>query len=416
MAKRVKRKKPVKGKGVFPTSKDVEEHVLKVQRKNKRLVTAAVVERSVEGRPIYAVGITDPRVKAKEKEHVLVVGGQHGNEESGRMVALKLIDWLVTKAGRETVQKQLVVVMPNVNPDGADYDIHGNVDGVHPNLDHNVASGPKTPEGRSVEAVARELRPEVFVDLHACGGTGCGVDMTLYPWTRVYTEDGRILHMIAEEMCAAGEKAGIPQTTFPMTWPGWGSPEPDREDPSSTLWHYLNFKSIVILTENTEHNEHSYPAALRAKTGLAKLKMLLAWGNRRHPKLPVAGYPCMLACSMFDRGVVAIGANAAERRESRLGIWRNAGAFRRIGLASPQEADRKLLRIEYVGERLKTGAGFQTCAAGKLRAVSVKFDGRKLTNSLTRGYHQWTAGPATFVMAAVPDLKPGEHTVEIELR
>ncbi len=411
--KRSKPKKPVKGKGVWPLSADVEAEILALQSKNKGLVTVGAVERSVEGRPIYAVAVTDPRVKPKDKEHVLVVGGQHGNEESGRMVALALIRWLCTKAAKETVRRQKIVVMPNVNPDGAEYDIHGDLDGVHPNLDHEE-TGPKTPEGRALENVSKAFRPDVFVDLHACGGAGCGTDMVLYPWPKPYSEDARLLALIAEDMCAAGEKAGVPQTTFPMTWSGWGGPGMDGG--SSTKWHYRNFKSIVILTENTEHNEHSYSVQLRTKSGLDKLKALLKWGNRRHPKLPYEGYPCMLACSMFDRGVVALGDDPESRRESRIAIWRNAGAFAHLGCRNPQEESRKILHVDYGGETLRSGAAFQTCFAGHRKVKSVKVNGRPLASSIKKGYHSWTAGTATYVMAAMPVLRPGKYDIEMVMR
>ena len=76
------------------------------------------------GKPIYAVTITDPDVSDVDKQHALIVGGQHGNEESGRMVALATIDWLVTKAAAATRRKQVIAIMPNVSPDSCDVDEH----------------------------------------------------------------------------------------------------------------------------------------------------------------------------------------------------------------------------------------------------------------------------------------------------
>ena len=166
--------------GVFPLSADVERHVKEVARKHPQIVKVRKVAESVEGRPIRAVTVTDPKVPDRDKQNVLIVGGQHGNEESGRAVALATIDWLTTKAAATIRHKQKIVVMPNVSPDACERDQYVNVDGINPNRDHAV-SGPLSPEGEALEKVAYALSPEAFVDLHSCGGAGCGVDITLYP-------------------------------------------------------------------------------------------------------------------------------------------------------------------------------------------------------------------------------------------
>jgi murein tripeptide amidase MpaA len=165
-------------KAVSPTSAEVEARIHALREKHSRLVKIAQPGLSAEGRPIWSVSVTDPAVPADRKEHVLVTGGQHGDEESGRLVALALLDWLVTPRAAETIRRQQIVVMPNVNPDGAEQDVHYHPNGAQINLDH-APSGPVCPEAKAVEAVARDLMPEVYVDLHARGYTGCGYDMVL---------------------------------------------------------------------------------------------------------------------------------------------------------------------------------------------------------------------------------------------
>lgn len=400
----------LKSNGVPPLSADVEAHIQRLARAHPGLVKVRAVLPSVEGRPIYAVTATDSRVPDRDKQNVLIAGGQHGEEESGRIVALAILDWLTSAAAAETVRKQKIVVMPNVNPDGAERDSHGNANGVQPNLDHAV-SGPLTPEGKALETVAYELAPEVYVDLHACGFTGCGVDIVLYPPPKDYTEDDFFLHRIADEMCQAGEKAGIPQFTHPLAW--WE--RMDWDCPSSTMFCYRNFKSLVLLTENTESNAYSYPAADRARAGLAKVKALLAWGNRRYPKQYYPGYPNILAAGQFNRGIAAIGKTAAARRASRLGIWKNVTLFKKLEIEAPQKPLEKTIRIEYSGERLRSGAGIQTCARGKLAVERVLWDGQRMRPSETHGYYSWFDGCATFVVVAVRDFRPGKHEATIAL-
>lgn len=396
-----------------PTSAEVEAHILRVARRYPRWVRVEAVTETIRHRPIYAVTVTDDRTPDADKQHVLVVAGQHGSEESPRRVALALLDWLVSGAGAETRRKQKISIMPNVNPDGAEQDTYGTPEGVLPNLDHGP-DGARSPEGRAVERIAYALQPEVFVDMHARGNAGCSFDMVLFPWTRPYTEDGNLFHAIAAEMASAGEQAGIPQVVHPLTWPGWGGDKPTSEA-STTLFAYRNFKSIVMLTENSESNLHAYPVALTARSGLAKMLALLRWGNRRHPKLFWSGYPNMLVSKHFSGGVLAWGATARQRRRSRIALWKHIGHFKKFGQDGPEAPKSKKLLIEYAGPALNDGIAFQLGLAGRVRVKSVRWDGTPLRRSTTHGYCQFGDAHNTYVMAAFEKLRPGKHELEVRL-
>jgi hypothetical protein len=274
------------------------------------------------------------------------------------------------------------------------------------NLDHGP-SGPVSLEAKALQKVAFALEPELFVDMHARGGAGCSFDMVLYPATKSYTEDDNTFHSIAADMCRAGEKAGIPQVTHPLTWPGW------FDATCSTEFAYRNFKSIVMLTENSESNTHRYPAALTAKSGLAKVRALLQWGNRRHPKLYWSGYPNMLVSEFFSMGVLAWGANATQRRGSRLSIWKNAAHFKNFRLAYPEPRKAKKLLVDYAGPPLTDGVAFQLGVAGRERVQSVTFDGQPLRHSTAQGYYQFTDGPNSYVVAGLEKFQSGKHEFDI---
>ena len=185
---------------------------------------------------------------------------------------------------------------------------------------------------------------------------------------------------------------------------------------STTCYHYRRFKSLVLLTENTEHNLYSYSVRDRARAGLAKLKAVLAWGNRRHPKLYYPGYPNQPSAGQFDRGIVAIGRTMAARRRSRIGIWRNVREFTKLDYVAPIPPLSKTIHLGYAGERLRAGAGVQIAVRGKRRVVSARLDGRRLRESVTSGHVSWQAGPATYTVVAIGDLKPGEYVIEVEYR
>jgi len=397
-------------KAVSPTPREVEAHILGLRARHPRLVKVDVARTSAEGRPIYAVTVTDPGASDDRKQHVLIVAGQHGNEEGGRLLALAALDHLVSPAGRETRRRQKVAVFPCVNPDGAEADTHLTPAGTAPNLDHGPG-GAKTPEGIAIEKVAWALGPELFIDMHSRGYAGASFDMVLYPAARVYTEDDNLLHAIAAEMTRAGEKAGIPQITHPLTWPGWSGPGPD--EPSTTLFAYRHFKSLVFLTETCEDNAVAYPAGDRVRSGLAKIRALLAYGNRRHPKLRYAGYPCYLVAGMFLSGIVAVGKTAAARRASRLAAWKNRDGFTKLERSAPEQPRHKRLTLEYGGEPLPDGIGVQTFARGRLKVKSVTLNGRRLSRSETDGYYAWYDGCSTFVVVATASLAAGKHEIEV---
>jgi hypothetical protein len=396
---------------VSPTPDEVEAHVRRVAAKFPRLVKVREAARSGQGRPIWAVTLTDPAAREADKQHAMIVAGQHGNEESGRIIALALVDWLVG-AGRKTLRRQKIVVMPCVNPDGAMMDTYGTPAGVLPNHDHGP-EGATIPEGIAVEAVARKLEPELFVDLHARGFAGYSHDMVLYPAPRPYTEDHNIFHAMAVEAAAAGERAGLPNVVHPLSWPGWIGSD-DINAPSTMCFAYRNFRAIPFITETSEHNEVSPPLRLRASAGVARLAALLAWGERRHPCLFYAGYPCSLAAGMFHAGVASVGRTAAARRASRLGIWRNIDAWKKLSVEMPERPAATRVLIEYAGEPLPHGAGIQIRVVGRRRIRRVAFDGRTLRPSETSGYIRWQDRCSTFVVVARPRFEPGAHEMVVE--
>lgn len=391
---------------ISPTSDEVHNRLLALQRKHPDHVAVTTVATTAEGRPIDAAYVTDVREDDADKQHVLIVAGQHGNEESARLVALRLIDYLLSSEGRPLLKKQTIVVMPNVSPDAAERDAYETPAGIKPNLDHGSA-GPQSPEGKAVQIVADQLMPEVYVDIHARGHAGWSHDMVLFPAAKAYTEDEHLLHTIASAMATEGEKSGIPHVVHPLSWPGWGTS--DLDQPSSTMYMYRRFKSLVFLTENAEHNDSTYPEKVRAASGVNRLKPLLAMGNVRHPKLYYRGYPCAVAVGMFHAGVVAVGTTAAARRLSRVDIWSKSGGFRAMGPVFPEKQNVKTLQVDYDGPSITAGIGFQVRVAGRWLVRGVRVNGKKLKPSETHGYYTWHDKHTTYIVAALPTLEAGKH-------
>jgi carboxypeptidase D len=78
---------------------------------------------SAEGRPIWALEISDRPGTAEAEPAVKFVGGVHGDEPTGRVLALALAEWLCAERGRDADAKRIVNDMhlwlvPAMNPDG----------------------------------------------------------------------------------------------------------------------------------------------------------------------------------------------------------------------------------------------------------------------------------------------------------
>jgi|GEM_PF-1658285 len=405
VAKRKRRKEPrPPGEPVSPTSAEVTAHIKHVAKTYPDLVKVRRAGASGEGRPIWAVTVSDTEVPDADKQHALFIAGRHGNEESGRMLALALLDWLVTTAGRKTLKHQKIVIMPDCNPDAAARDTHWTLAGV--NVGTDMYDSNPVGESRALRSVVDALQPELLCDLHSRGGCGCSYDMVLFCATKSWTEDDGLFHEIARDMARAAEKAGIPNRVHPLSW--W-------TDPAEGVWDqiYRKYKTIGMLTETSEHNEMAYPAKDRVRSGLAKLKALLAWGNRRHPQLYYPGYPVNPVGGMFTAGLVALGKTAARRRKSRVALWRYIRRFPKVDYDIPEKPREKTVRMEYTGPRIRTGVGVQTRTRGRLNVREVRLDGRKLKPSETSGYYTWHDECSTFLVACIGDLKRGNHTVEI---
>ncbi len=399
-------------RAVSPTSEEIVRHIRGLRRSHPDLVKVSKLGETREGRPLHAVTITNPEAPARDKQHVLITAGHHGNEESGRLVALAAMDWLVTRAAAAVRRRQKIVILPNMCPDLAERDAYRPARGRAPQRDHGPG-GPRTPEGKAFQRVARALQPEVYVDMHARGFAGCSYDMVLWSEPRPYLEDDYLLHRIAAEMGEAGERAGITNVAHPLSWPGFMSESPDVS--SANAFCYREFKSLSLLTETAESNEYSHPARLRARSGLARLKALFAWGNRRFPKLPYPGYPCYLM-GMFYGGLVAVGRTAAERRRSRVAIWRNRGGFKEVRVGPhPMPPDELNIRVRYEGPDLRAPVGLQTRVRGERRIAEARLGGRRLRASRANGYFTWQHEGHTYLVIALPGLGRGEFEVEIRL-
>ena len=127
---------------------------------------------SVEGRAINAVTAGSGPIT------VLLWSQMHGDESTATMSLADLINWFATAPGadplREDLAERLTIVMiPMLNPDGAELFIRENAIGVDINRD---ARRTATPEGRILRSVRDSIHADFGFNLHDQGTHTAGED------------------------------------------------------------------------------------------------------------------------------------------------------------------------------------------------------------------------------------------------
>src|SRR5204862_544126 len=116
---------------------------------------------SVEGRAIHLLTVGDgPR-------RVLLWSQMHGDEPSATPALLDLADYLLSRkddaAARRLLAGATLLMIPMLNPDGAERYERRNAQGIDINRDAlNLA----TPEGRLLKAIRDRHQPELGFNLH----------------------------------------------------------------------------------------------------------------------------------------------------------------------------------------------------------------------------------------------------------
>ena len=226
-------------------------------------------------------------------------------------------------------------MIPVVNPDGYDTYHQSNMNGVNLYADYSLTGPPSQPESRAVWEVMERYAPEVF---GACHGH----------WRQVRTYafencqgaygtsryDRTHARLFAEEVNRACEAAGYPQDRMeedservlsPLPgFPNQGARSGDLITPG--VYAYHRFHTMLFSME-----------IMYEESGLVKIRKILELGNQpwRYENTP--GYPVRVMTPPEGHAVVAYGTTAAERRTSRLELWRNNDAITRFALPTTED-------------------------------------------------------------------------------
>jgi hypothetical protein len=145
-------------------------------------LSVAEVGRSLQGRPIRAVTFGNGPTT------VLLWSQMHGDESTATMALADILSWLAADSGDHQELKQRlasrlkIVMIPMLNPDGAELFQRENAAGIDINRDARSLS---TPEARALKSLRDSIRPQFGFNLHdqnartLTGGAGSQVAIAL---------------------------------------------------------------------------------------------------------------------------------------------------------------------------------------------------------------------------------------------
>lgn len=138
-------------------------------QKHPHIAKLSTIGRSVEGRELWAVRITQhPEVDSPGKPKFKYVGNMHGDETVSRQVLVYLVDYLVTRYEEdprigELVNSTDIYILPSMNPDGFERSKEGDCEGDHGgrNNARNMDLNRSFPDQYDSGIVDQEAVPEV---------------------------------------------------------------------------------------------------------------------------------------------------------------------------------------------------------------------------------------------------------------
>lgn len=309
----------------YPSLPELESFLKELKSRNTDLVTLEEAGHSVMGQPIWLLTVTEHEVSDEDKQHVLMVGQEHGQERCASLALLELARWLVSPAAAEIRRKQRIGLMPVVNPDSWEDLRFNNVNDVNLYADYSLEDEPTQPESQAVARVLARLQPELFCSLHGTEygwkyrmGESNGFSWTTSQFDRAHSR------LFIEEVNRAAESAGFPQDR--------GEEEAERILPwlPGNIHHSYYSGQRITSCVHAYHRYHTLGNTMEVHhplSGLIRCKRMLELGDQPWRTEAVAGYPVRTMFQQDETFVVAYGQTAAERRASRIELWAHTNQF-----------------------------------------------------------------------------------------
>lgn len=165
----------------------VEAHLKRIVAAHPEIASLEEYGKSKEGRPLFALKLSDNVAQDENEPEVLLTSSTHGDELISVEVLFGILDGIVDGYGTNVRMTQMVeghelYFIPVVNPDGYTRKSRY-ANGVDPNRDYPWPEQPDRNPNECIKAVMKFFESHDFkgsIDYHASGG------MIMYPWA--YTE------------------------------------------------------------------------------------------------------------------------------------------------------------------------------------------------------------------------------------
>ena len=275
----------------YPSLPELESFYRELQNGYPGQVALERAGSSVQGRPIWLLTITDEEVSDEDKQRVLMVGQEHGQERSGSLALLELARWLVTPDADEIRRGQCVGLMPVVNPDSwEDLPRFNNVNALFSDVngtcmrtlndaaDFSLDGEPTQPESQAVAEILERMQPELFCSLHGTEfgwkyrmGESNGFSWTTSQFDRTHSR------LFIEEINRAAEAAGFPQDR--------GEEEAERILPwlPGNVHHSYYSGQRITSCVHAYHRYHTLANTMEvhhSRSGLIRCRRMLELGNQ----------------------------------------------------------------------------------------------------------------------------------------
>ena len=137
-------------------------------------------------------GVDNPKALNRTRPTIMIVASQHGNEQSAKEAALRLIRDLAVGDLKPMLSQVNFLIIPQANPYGNFVNRRTNEQNLDLNRDHVKLESPET---QTIHKVFRAWMPEVTLDLHEKGddyyrvSTGCVSNININPALERYSRE-----------------------------------------------------------------------------------------------------------------------------------------------------------------------------------------------------------------------------------
>jgi len=318
--------------------------------------------KTLQGNDILLIEVTDFDTPPDDKQVFLYTCTHVSIELNAMTTALHLIKWLLgeSELAKETRQKQIVLLMPIMEPDSFVEQRRSSVEKGEgaPCAGYyswkGVLKPEKNPEALALVGVLDEYLPDVYIDGHGfaqadatmCQSTGVSGGSALVSRT--------FAPRIIDAMVEAADEAGFGVRATNGEWGGgfmectgeilcqYRAPDigPEYDDcfAHELCEHHFFAKesniTCVVYAYNFYHTMATVMEIGVEQCALAQLKKLLEFGNRPWIAERVSGYPVNFMGYGQCVALAGYGQTARQRRESRVEIWRKFSQFS-MGYGNP---------------------------------------------------------------------------------